>query len=36
MSENFIDIKNISRHFGSVKAVDNVSFFIKQGEFLAF
>ena len=35
MSENFIDIKNISRHFGSVKAVDNVSFFIKQGEFFS-
>ena len=35
MSENFIDIKNISRHFGSVKAVDNVSFSIKQGEFFS-
>ena len=35
MSENFIDINNISRHFGSVKAVDNVSFFIKQGEFFS-
>ena len=35
MSENFIDIKNISRYFGSVKAVDNVSFFIKQGEFFS-
>ena len=35
MSENFIDIKSISRHFGSVKAVDNVSFFIKQGEFFS-
>ena len=35
MSDNFIDIKNISRHFGSVKAVDNVSFSIKQGEFFS-
>ena len=35
MSENFIEIKNISRHFGSVKAVDNVSFSIKQGEFFS-
>jgi len=35
MSEHFIDIKNISRHFGSVKAVDNVSFSIKKGEFFS-
>ena len=35
MSDNFIDIKNISRHFGSVKAVDNVSFSSKQGEFFS-
>jgi spermidine/putrescine ABC transporter ATP-binding subunit len=35
MSENFIEIKNISRHFGDVKAVDNVSFSIRQGEFFS-
>ena len=35
MSENFIEIKNISKHFGDVKAVDNVSFSIKQGEFFS-
>ena len=35
MSENFIDIRNISRHFGTVKAVDDVSFSIKQGEFFS-
>ena len=35
MSENFIEIKNISKHFGDVKAVDNVSFSIRQGEFFS-
>ena len=35
MSENFIEIKNISKHFGDVKAVDNVSFSVRQGEFFS-
>ena len=35
MSENFIEIKNISKHFGDVKAVDNVSFSVRRGEFFS-
>ena len=35
MSDNFIEIKNVSKHFGDVKAVDDVSFSIKQGEFFS-
>ena len=35
MSDNFIEIKNVSNHFGDVKAVDDVSFSIKQGEFFS-
>ena len=33
MNENFIQINGISKHFGNVKAVDDVSFSIKEGEF---
>tara|TARA_B100001057_G_scaffold198648_1_gene199214 strand:+ start:347 stop:1432 length:1086 start_codon:yes stop_codon:yes gene_type:complete len=35
MNNNFIEIKNVSKHFGDVKAVDDVSFSIKQGEFFS-
>ncbi len=33
--ESFISIKNISKHFGSVRAVDDVSVDIRRGEFFA-
>ena len=35
MNKNFIEIKNVSKYFGYVKAVDDVSFSIKQGEFFS-
>ncbi len=35
MNENFIQINRISKHFGNVKAVDDVSFSIKEGEFFS-
>lgn len=31
-----IEIKNLSKHFGEVKAVQNISFKVKQGELFAF
>jgi spermidine/putrescine ABC transporter ATP-binding subunit len=33
--ESFISIRNISKHFGSVRAVDDVSIDIRRGEFFA-
>ncbi len=33
--ESYISIQNISKHFGSVKACDEVTFDIRQGEFFA-
>ena len=35
MNNSFIQIKNISKHFADVKAVDDVSFEIKEGEFFS-
>ena len=35
MNSSFIEINEISKHFGSVKAVDNVSFQIREGEFFS-
>ena len=35
MNKNFIEIKNVSKYFGNVKAVDDVSFSISQGEFFS-
>ena len=35
MNNSFIQINNISKHFADVKAVDNVSFEIKEGEFFS-
>ena len=35
MNKSFIKITNISKHFGNVKAVDNVSFEIGEGEFFS-
>ena len=35
MNDSFIQIQQISKHFGNVKAVDDVSFQIKEGEFFS-
>ena len=35
MSDSFIQINQISKHFGNVKAVNDVSFQIKEGEFFS-
>ena len=35
MNSSFIQINEISKHFGSVRAVDNVSFQIHEGEFFS-
>lgn len=34
--KNIIEIKNLSKSFGEVKAVDNLSFSVKEGELFAF
>jgi len=34
--ENIIEVKNLSKRFGDFKAVDNISFQVKQGEIFAF
>lgn len=34
--KNIIEIKNLSKSFGEVKAVDNLSFRVKEGELFAF
>ena len=34
--ENIIEIKNLSKSFNKIKAVDNISFKVKKGEFFAF
>lgn len=34
--ENVIEIIDLKKHFGSVKAVDGISFSVKKGEFFAF
>ena len=36
MNRSFIQIKNVSKHFGDVKAVDNVSIEIEEGEFFRY
>ena len=35
MNNSFIQINNISKHFADVKAVDDVSFEIQEGEFFS-
>ena len=35
MNNSFIQINNISKYFKEVKAVDDVSFEIKEGEFFS-
>src|SRR3546814_8963654 len=34
-SDSMISIRNVSKHFGSVKAVDDLSFDIQRGEFFS-
>lgn len=34
--ENVISIQNLSKSFGNVKAVDDLSFRVKRGELLLF
>ncbi len=34
--ENIIEIANLSKSFGEIKAVDNLSFCVKRGELFAF
>ena len=34
-SDSMISLRNVSKHFGSVKAVDDLSFDIKRGEFFS-
>ena len=34
--EKIIEIKNLSKSFGDIKAVDNLSFSVKKGELFAF
>lgn len=33
---NVIDVKNLSKHFGSFKAVDDITFHVKKGEIFGF
>lgn len=35
MNDKYIEVKNISKHFGQVKAVDDISVEIKEGEFFS-
>lgn len=36
MTENVIEVNNLEHSYGSVKAVDNISFTVKQGEIFSF
>ena len=36
MLNNIIEIKELSKSFGEIKAVDDLSFSVKQGELFAF
>ena len=33
---NIIEIRNLTKKYGDKSAVDNISFEVKEGEFLAF
>lgn len=35
-SEIMIDVRNLSRHFGNVRAVDDISFTVRRGEIFSF
>jgi len=34
-TDSIISLQNVSKHFGAVKAVDEVSFEIRRGEFFS-
>ena len=34
--ENIIEIKNLKKYFGEIKAVDDISFQVEKGSFFAF
>jgi ABC-2 type transport system ATP-binding protein len=36
MESDVIKVNNLSKHFGELKAVNNISFFVKQGEIFGF
>lgn len=36
MDQNIIEVKNLSKHFGAFKAVDDISFEVKEGEIFGF
>ncbi len=36
MSENIIEVKNLEYKYGDFKAVDGVSFFVREGEIFSF
>lgn len=36
MKEKIIEIKNLSKNFGDIKAVQNLSFSVEKGELFAF
>ena len=36
MSENIIEVKNLEYSYNGFKAVDDVSFFVKEGEIFSF
>ena len=35
MSDSIISLQNVSKHFGQVRAVDEVNFEIRRGEFFS-
>jgi len=36
MSEEIIVVKNVRKYFNDIKAVDDISFIVKEGEFFSF
>ncbi len=36
MSKKIIEVKNLEKYYGKVRAVDNISFEVKEGDFFAF
>ena len=36
MTKNVIEVNNLEHSYGSIKAVDNISFNVKQGEIFSF
>jgi ABC-2 type transport system ATP-binding protein len=36
MEDNVIEVQNLVKHYGAVKAVDDISFTVERGEILGF